>query len=283
MMLYCHQLRHILLILGILFQSVVAQQFLSKQYFSESQMTSSNEVRWFKASICSPEMYNGMLVILKIAPIYAPWDAIGGNIAMLAIYNSTLPGTPALCTNGAVTDPHMFCTFVYDVQHGSLFIRTQSGKASNIIYTLHMSFQKTINIKPPNPVSYPQITEPINQVVEPLRQWARLDVPGHVPNKAPPEGIIEFWMEFCPSRPIYNISFALQATDASSAFISYICTQTPCRAGNAFIQDGCACPFNQILISGNMSVYYSTLYVSIQGWGEYAMDSWFWMSVVLNE
>jgi hypothetical protein len=276
-----------LLFVLLLVATAYSATYLPTSYVSpKSYQSKDSEVVMYRASFCPLSNVNGKLAVLKVTLQDQPWGPIHGVYVKIEVYNSTLNGAQLLCTNVQGSEITQFCSFTYFANMGSLYIRAESGPTGNIQYTIHLNFD----------VAFEQLAEPLPFVpsrqisqkrladgpVYELKQIAKLDTSASVPNAPPPQGLVTYSFDFCPSDPNYNITVVVISTDLSSAFETYLCASSPCSAPQAIIRNTCNCPITVLTLQG-AGKSFPNLFVTIRGRGENPGTSSFLLSVTLDQ
>jgi len=282
-----------LLITIIIISFVIGQEFIPTLYTSPNRRDyQPQEQKFYSASICKPELYQGCLASVSYL---LPWKRIDYRTSVyiiMKVYGVADGCTKILCQNN-ITNNEFSCNFTFDQTSvwNKIIIDTTAGKDDGITATtFNINFNCPIPkigyIRDVPKKSYILGACPTNpELLEETIVYMRN---GTVKTSQLFDDFAKFYFQICGDGNSYKkFKSTIIGRDDKSSFTAYYCP-TPDNTGNFCYPndspvgwyDPLASAIN--IVSASLTSYSDTIAFSIEGWGSYQGNNPFSLGISIN-
>lgn len=270
-------------------------QFIPTLYVTDApERQSADKAVMYVATMCNPKLYDSYMAISRIN-IPSGWKPDIGYFGKLEVCSTSSCDT-ILCSNypDGIFDGSHYCSFLYNVTIGNVYIRATSGPAPNIDWTVALQF---VSKKEFDKNSGEQPRRRLFDVPEPkarnkispndIKVLTQL-IPTGVRESVTTLNKLQFIMSFCPNSQTterYNIDIVVTALDSKSAMATYVCLpplKVPCSPTTATQSDPRGIGLNVVTLQTGSGTL-KDVYVLIVGWGDGEQENTFMIGAILSK
>jgi len=237
---------------------------------------------WTVFSMCSNPPYQNCWIRTRVNMPHLAWDVPSGAYVNLEVFSYSGGQCTLVVQNDIHSTSPQIADFLYRTGGGSEFyVRLSNNVATGLQGTLDVR----IDCDGATSISYTK--KIVNDLVIPCGQAATMMSMAYRPTK--PINFITAqsfadWLQLkipvCLGGPFHGLRYRAQATDTQSAASSRACTNSPCDAAANVAVDRSGSALNQFDIPNFNN---RTLYLALEGWGNFKEQNSFLISLSAME